>query len=280
VPSCGAPRRLAVHGLELALHAWGGPGAPPALLLHSLAAHAHWWDAVAPRLAERLHVVALDFRGHGASAPSPGGAYAFADHVADVEAVVAALGWTEPPLVVGHSMGGYVAALLAATHPSRVRRLVVADVLTGWSDAMDARARAQASRPGPVFASAAEAGARFRLAPPETTAPADLLRHLGEAGVVERRPGAWEHAFDRRVFLHPAPDPWPFLPRVACPTLVVRGELSPVMDGDAAARFAAAVAHGRVAEIAGAHHHLVLDAPDGFASLVLRWLADGADAAG
>ncbi|MET0851927.1 MAG: alpha/beta fold hydrolase, partial [Candidatus Rokuibacteriota bacterium] len=131
-PACGARRRLPGAGLSIAAGEWGTPGVPPALLLHSLAAHGHWWDWTAPLLAERVHVVALDFRGHGESQWAEPPAYRFDDHVADVVAAMDALGW-EAPLVVGHSMGGYVAAYLAALHARRVWRLVVADVLTGWT---------------------------------------------------------------------------------------------------------------------------------------------------
>jgi pimeloyl-ACP methyl ester carboxylesterase len=238
------------------------------LLLHSLAAHSHWWDWVAPPLAERHHVVAVDFRGHGGSAWAD--SYRFDDYVADVVASLDVLGW-RAPLVIGHSMGGYVAALLAARHPERVGALVIADMLTGWSDEMDRRARTQAERAPAEFASAAAAGERFRLAPPDTTAPHERLHHLGEAGAVERGPGVWSLAFDRRVFLHPPPDPWPFLGAVAAATLVVRGAGSVVMPREAVVKVANTIPRGQPFEITGAFHHLVLDAPEEFAARVLRW---------
>jgi len=276
IAACGRPRRLQTDGLDLRLHEWGAEGEPGVLLLHSLAAHGHWWDGVASLLRERYHVIALDLRGHGASewAPSgPGGrGYAFEDYVADIATVIDLLGW-QRPIVIGHSLGGYLAAQLAATHPDRVGAVVLADVLTGFSEDLAARAARQAERPGPQFANPSEAGARFRLTPPETAAPADAIHHLGAAAVVERRPGVWEHAFDRRVFLHPPPDPWGFLPRVECPLLVVRGESSSVMTREAAERVAGSVRHGTVVELPGAFHHLIVDDPAGFVARVEAWLA-------
>ena len=59
--------------------------------------------------------------------------------------------------------------------------------------------------------------------------------------MVERGPGAWTYAFDRRVFLHPPVDPWPFLPRIACPALVMSGEHSAVMNDETCRRVAAAI---------------------------------------
>lgn len=272
VPPCGAPRAVRANGLTLRLHEWGRAGAPPVLLLHSLAAHAHWWDWVAPRLARAWHVVALDARGHGGSAWAAPDAYSFDDHVADVVAVLDALGW-RAPLVLGHSLGGYVGALLAARHPARVAALVITDMLTSWSEDLGRFARRQLERPAPEFPTRAAAGERFRLAPPETSAPPARVRHLGEAGAVEQGPGVWTYAFDRRVFGHPAPEPWPFLPDVACPTLVVRGAASTVMDGAACRRVAATVHRGEAAELAGTFHHLIVEDPDGYAGCVERWQA-------
>ena len=271
--TCGAPRDVSVGGVRFRVHEWGAPGRPLALLLHSLAAHSHWWDWVAPLLAERWHVVAFDARGHGGSdhvAP-----YDFDVYADDAVRIIEMLRPATPPLVVGHSMGGYVAALLAARAPDRVGALVIADILTGWSDALAAMAAKQAERASPEYDSPRQAGERFRLAPPGTIAPEARLRHLGEAGVVERRPGVFGPAFDRRVFLHPPPDPWPFLSAVACPTLVVRGEESTVMDRASAERVAHAVRRGRVAEVPRAHHHLIVDDPEGFLQSGLNALGGG-----
>lgn len=270
--TCGIPGWVDVNGLALRSHAWGGAGKPSALLLHSMAAHSHWWDWAAPLLAERCHVVALDFRGHGGSDHVVPPAYAFDDYVDDVRGVLDHLGWTAP-LVIGHSMGAYVGARLAATHPDRVAALVIADMLTGWTDEQDRRAKAYAARPLPAFASPAEAGARFRLAPPETSASPDALRHLGEAGVRARAADTWTFAFDPSVFLHPPPDPWPFLADIVAPALVIRGEGSTVMDRDAASRVAAAVRLGEWIEVPGTYHHLVVDDPGAFFAAVLGWVA-------
>ena len=274
--ACGLPRRLQTDGLDLCLHEWGAAGEPGVLLLHSLAAHGHWWDGVASLLRDRYHVIALDLRGHGGSEwapPGPGGqGYHFDDYVGDIATVIDLLGWRQP-VVIGHSLGGYLAALLAATHADRAGAVVVADIMTDFSEEQAARAARQAARPGPQFASPEEAGERFRLVPPETAAPPDVLRHLGAMGVVERRPGVWEWAFDRRVFLHPPPEPFAFLPRVQCPLLVIRGERSSVMSREAAEPVAGAVPHGMVVELPGAYHHLILDDPAGFAGRVEAWLA-------
>ncbi len=270
--ACGAPRAVEAGGLRLQAYEWGRPGGRPVLLLHSLAAHSHWWDWAAPRLAEDAHVIALDLRGHGGSGWVEPAAYRAPDYAGDTVAALDALGW-RAPLVIGHSLGGYVGACLAALHPDRVSRLVIVDTLTWWNEQETTWALMQAERLGPEFASREEAGMRFRLNPRETTAPAEWLRHLGEAGVRERRPGVWQHAFDRLVFPHARPDAWSVLPGVVCPTLVVRGEGSPMMSRESGERVAATLPRGLLAEMKGAHHHLILDDPVQFVSIVAAWLA-------
>lgn len=247
---------------------WGEAGRPLVLLLHSLAAHGHWWEWVAPLWADRFHVLALDFRGHGQSQWA--GSYTFEDYAADVARLL--LETRGEAVVVGHSMGAYVGATLAAFRPDLVRGLVIADMLTGWSEARAEWVRSKAARPGTRFGSREEAGASFRLTPRETRASAERLVHLGEMGVVERAPGTWEWAYDPKVFLHPPVDPFPFLPKIGCPALVIRGQESAVMDRAGWQAVATAIPQGKFAELRGASHHLILDDPEGFVALVDRYL--------
>jgi pimeloyl-ACP methyl ester carboxylesterase len=117
-------RRLSVSGLALRVREWMGDG-PPIVLLHGLASNSRIWDDVAARLVTRFHVVALDQRGHGLS-DRPRDGFAFDKVTGDVRAVVDALG-LERPTVVGHSWGGNVALVFAATYPEITRALVLVD---------------------------------------------------------------------------------------------------------------------------------------------------------
>jgi len=117
-------RRVAVSGLSLRVREWAADG-PPIVLVHGLASNSRIWDDVAPRLAERHHVVALDQRGHGLSDRATDG-YTFEQVVSDLVGVVESLNLDRPTLV-GHSWGGNVVLQYAATHPDQVRGLVLVD---------------------------------------------------------------------------------------------------------------------------------------------------------
>lgn len=101
-------------------------GRRPFLLVHGLASNARMWDGVLDELAAAGHgVAAVDLRGHGQS-DKPDDGYDFATVVADLVAVVEALGW-ERPALAGQSWGGNVAVELGHRHPSLVRGVAGVD---------------------------------------------------------------------------------------------------------------------------------------------------------
>ncbi|MEW9531253.1 alpha/beta fold hydrolase [Microbispora sp. NPDC049125] len=112
-------------GARLAYRVWGEPGGPPLVLLHALGEASADWDGVAPALAAGRRVYAPDLRGHGLSERTD--AYSLELMRDDVLGLLDALELGRVDLI-GHSMGGAVAYLLAAARPERVRRLVLEDV--------------------------------------------------------------------------------------------------------------------------------------------------------
>jgi pimeloyl-ACP methyl ester carboxylesterase len=123
-------------GVRLAGLDFGGDGAP-VVLLHGLAGHAGEWAGTAGWLRERARVVALDARGHGGSERFPPDV-SRAAHVADAAFAVERLGLARA-VVVGQSLGGLTALLLAASRPDLVRGLVVVEA--GPGGGADAGAR-------------------------------------------------------------------------------------------------------------------------------------------
>ncbi|ACT10201.1 hypothetical protein Dshi_5003 [Dinoroseobacter shibae DFL 12 = DSM 16493] len=99
---------------------------PDVVLIHGLFCNiAFWWFRVAPQLAERFRVTALDLRGHGFSAMSDEG-YRTVDLAGDVVALMDHLG-IEKAHVIGHSFGGAVALAVATIGSDKVRRLSLVD---------------------------------------------------------------------------------------------------------------------------------------------------------
>ena len=121
-----APARGRVPGdsVDLAFGYWPGRGAP-LVALHGLTASWVSFYGLAERLAGRRPVLALDLRGRGDS-DKPAGPYGMKQHAADVAAAMRAMG-LGPSVIVGHSMGAFVAAALAAQEPHLAAGLVLID---------------------------------------------------------------------------------------------------------------------------------------------------------
>ena len=116
---------IEVDGIRLAYRVWGSPEAEPLVLLHSLGDRGADWDEVAPAFPRHRRIYAPDLRGHGRS-DWPGD-YSVELAQADVLGFLDALRLDQVDLI-GHSLSGLVAYLLAGDHPERVRRLILEDV--------------------------------------------------------------------------------------------------------------------------------------------------------
>jgi pimeloyl-ACP methyl ester carboxylesterase len=259
---CGEARsfRIDANGLQLRLLEWGEPGRPPLCFVHGGAAHAHWFDGVAPAFADRFHVVALDQRGHGESEWPRPPSYATEDFSADLAAVMDRMRWPDMVLV-GHSMGGHNALAFAAWHPRRVRALVIADARPSLPDERLRSMHRHGQRPLRRYASLEAAVAAFRLVPPDTVAEPLLLEHIARAGLVQDD-GAWRWRFDPGTSgLRRPVDGWAIAHQIVAPTLVLRGERSPVLTRDMAERLRQLIPRTTVVEIPDAYHHITLDRP-------------------
>ncbi|MFJ1606126.1 alpha/beta fold hydrolase [Streptomyces sp. NPDC088253] len=118
-------RTVDVGGVRLVCQVWGQESAPPLVLLHALGEDSTDWAEVVPALVRGRRVYALDLRGHGRS--DWPGEYSLELMRADVLRFLDVLGLGTVDLI-GHSMGGVVAYLVAQERPERVSRLVLEDV--------------------------------------------------------------------------------------------------------------------------------------------------------
>lgn len=109
-------------GIRLAYRVWGDPSAPPVVLAHGRGGDSRTWTWIAGRLAADHRVYALDFRGHGLS--DWPGRYSFELFRDDLHAFMEARNLSGAT-VVGHSLGGAAACLLAEQEPGLIGRLVI-----------------------------------------------------------------------------------------------------------------------------------------------------------
>lgn len=128
------------------------PGAPTLLLIHPMGASLSFWDACLPTWQKVAGTLAVDLRGAGAS-PFYGAPPTLADHVADLEALRAALGLTRI-VPVACAVGCMVAASYAARHPQHVTAMVLSNPTARTAEPARAmlQARAAAVRQGGMAA--------------------------------------------------------------------------------------------------------------------------------
>lgn len=106
-PHARASRIVDVAGQRWHLQRWPRPDAPRVLLLHGTGASTHSFRALAPRLAERAEVLAVDLPGHGFSGPPPGGDWSLPGLARQLVALLGTLRYA-PDVVVGHSAGAAI----------------------------------------------------------------------------------------------------------------------------------------------------------------------------
>ena len=197
-------RRIALPASTLAAQVWGEATLPPLLALHGWLDNAGSFARLAPRLAARWQVIALDLPGHGHSGHLPAGAsYHYVDHVQAVLSAVDALQLDRYALL-GHSLGAGIASLVAAARPERIERLLLIEGLGPLGDDgshtlqrfRDALApRESNGKPLRVFRDVAQAISARSIA---SGLPAEQARSIVERGLLETD-GGWCWRSDPRL---------------------------------------------------------------------------------
>ena len=252
----------------------GGPGIP-AEIFEDLAG-----------LDEELTLILLNPRGVDGSDPAE--TYGLEDYAADLEELRARLG-LETIDLFGHSAGGIMSMVYAATYPARVRRLVLCGTFARFSDeSREAFGRFLAERESdPRFADAVAARRLREESPPDDEEELGLLALRG-LPLLFGRYGEKEQAFMSRaarasVGYHvpaltyfnervaPTLDLRPQLPRIAARTLVLTGQLDP-WGAWAAPELESLVPDARVVVMPEVGHMPWIEEPEGFRSAMLEFL--------
>ena len=271
---------LKLNGLRLHYFEWKGPGRRPLLLLHGLRDYAYYWQDCANRLLDDFHIYAFDQRGHGESEHAPGGYLVWA-LAADLTAFVDALGLDRFDLV-GLSLGSRCAIAYARDNWPRLNHLALVDMGPQMAKVgargLKQNMTAKADVPPSAFTHE-QALAFFRRQWPTLDSPS--LERLIRNALVPGEDGLYSNRYDRRLadITTKAAIPeidflWHSLTRIQCPTLVLRGEHSPILDEEISGRMVASLPNGRLYVFRDTGHSLPRLRPQEFAQAVREFLLD------
>jgi pimeloyl-ACP methyl ester carboxylesterase len=243
-----------------------GSGSPAVVLLHGLAGYAGEWSHTASWMKRDHRVVSLDARGHGASERHPDDVSRSA-HVADAAFAIERL-HLGPSIVVGQSMGGLTAMLLAATRPELVRALIVVEAFPVAPNEATIERVADWLRSWLVPFASREEAVEF-LGEPSSWAE-------GWAAGLEAAEDGLRPWFDPDVMEWTLRECggatyWDEWASIDCPTLIVGGE-SGTLPPAAAERMIELLPASSYAGVAGAGHDLHIEQPDRWRAVVEAFL--------
>ena len=264
--------RVRAGRLDQSFVRWGEPNRPVMVLLHGLTGHARMWDAFARTVASRYQVIAPDQRGHGDTGWPQPPAYDTSDFVEDLLALALARG-IERFILIGLSMGAHNALAFAIRHPKMVERLVSVDVPPTIRLPRDRQAVAGSDPARAGFESIEAAFAVERPVYPLSSE--EVVMHRIRHNLNRREDGRWVWKHSPDVALNWSPDDLGNTIRaIPCPTLIVRGGLSDVLDAETATLMTDAIPHATLVTVEGSGHSVPMDRPAEFERVVRDFLAD------
>lgn len=261
-----------VDGCAIHYRRWGMVDRPGLVLVHGGAAHARWWDHVAPMLAGEYCVVALDLSGHGDSGRRD--RYEMSTWAREVVAVAEHSGIPTPPIVIAHSMGGWVAITAAAEHTGELAGLVLVDSGVRRPDPEDEAARiGVAFGPLRTYPTVEAALPRFRTVPDQPASLPYVIDHVARTSL---RPveGGYTWKFDPRIFDRRSVPHGDLLQRVTCRVALFRAEHGLVSRDIGAYMYEQLGRVAPVVEVPLAWHHVMLDQPIALVTGLRTLLAD------
>jgi pimeloyl-ACP methyl ester carboxylesterase len=239
----------------------------PVVFLHAFPLDRSMWAPQVGALVRQARCIAPDLRGFGGSTPAP--PYSTDQYADDVAALLDTLG-ADPAVVVGLSMGGYIAFAFWRRHRAKVRALVLADTRAG-ADTDEGRerrrrlievARSRGSQTVAEMQIASMVGATTRQRRPEVV---ETVRAMMAAAPVEGIVGALEAMMAR-------PDSTSTLATIDVPTLIVVGEEDTLTPPNEAQAMHEKIRGSRIEVIVQAGHICNLERPAAFNHVVSEFV--------
>ena len=266
---------LGANGLKLHYLEWGNKQGQPMVLLHGFLGHAHVWDRIASAFKDQYRVLALDQRGHGESGWSQEAAYTIDDHFLDIDTFLTTLELSNV-ILTGHSMGGRNALFHTACKPSAVAKLILVDARPDDTPKAS-HALKHLLVTFPLKASGLDE-VEQALQGLYPYLSKQCCKQIARYGYKQEHDGIFIPRYDTRMSVqcermnYVTEGLWPYLPNIACPTLIVRGKESPFLSLEEARRLCTALPGAFYKEIAGATHMPAQENPDAFKSAVIDFL--------
>lgn len=260
------------NGIQIQLALWEGRG-KTILCIHGLTANCRFWDCQASALSPTHRVLAMDLRGRGLSDKPPTG-YSLREHGEDILALLNDQG-LDRPVLMGHSLGAFIALAFAAEHPQRVDRLILVDGGGKLSDVQMAKVFAgikpSLDRLGRIFPTFEDYVSLMKEAPflkPWNSFMETSFRYEIEEveGGVRSRVHP-KHIEEEAANLRKE-DPTRIYSRVSCPTFILRATRGMLMEDDfvlpedVAQRMERAIRNVKRIDLEGTNHYSILLQPN------------------
>jgi len=254
---------IELAGINLNILEWGDQAKPGLLFIHGGAAHAGWWSFIAPFFLPEYHCIAIDLSGHGDSARRPEYSPEFwREEVLQV--AVSESFFQSTPMIIGHSMGGLIGIRAAAVLGTALPGLVIIDSAARPDNMDHGRRRKSVNLLGKLrtYESCQHILSRFRLVPPQDCQNTNILQYIAAESIRSRDDG-WTWKYDPQAFRDLlSASIFSLLKEISCPTLIIRGQGSRILDRDTAESMRSELKQAcDIVEIADANHHVMLDQP-------------------
>jgi pimeloyl-ACP methyl ester carboxylesterase len=242
----------------------GGGSGRCLVFLHGIGGNSDGWAKQLSAFGDEYRVIAWDAPGYGQSFDFPEEAPSLEGYASEFAAVLEGLD-VERAIVVGHSLGGLIAACAAAKYPARIERLVLAACSSGHATYEESRRQSILRTRLDAFATGDVAAyARARVKNLLSAAPAPEVVEEAVAIMSRiRQPG-----FPQATRMVSASDIYPYLARIKVPTRVICGSADQVTPPALNRQIADSVAGADFVTVEGAGHWLFLEFPDQFNATV------------
>lgn len=269
-----ADGEVKVEGARIHYLRWGEAGRPGIVFVHGGAAHAHWWSFIAPLFVPEYRVAAIDLSGHGDSDRRD--AYPREVWAREVMTVARDAGFDGPPIVVGHSMGGFVTITAAAEFGDELAGAVILDSPVRRPDPeMEEGTHGRAFRNPKVYPDVETALQHFRTVPDQPSSLPYVIDHVARHSLVRTDAGfTWK--FDPAIFRRVTPRAArEVLARATGRVALFRAENGLVTPDIGEYMYELLGRNAPVIEIPEAYHHIMLDQPlllvTGLRTLLADW---------